>query len=59
VAIPTLVKLSPAPISKIIGDRSNTERVLIGLDILPSSLLGAAANEGPSAMLNGTLSRGV
>lgn len=33
-AIPTLVRRLPEPIRKIIGDLSNTERVLIGLDIL-------------------------
>ena len=34
-AIPTLVKKLPPPMRKIIGDLSNTERVLIGLDLLP------------------------
>jgi len=32
-AIPTLVRKLPTPIKKIIGDLSNTERVLVGLDI--------------------------
>jgi circadian clock protein KaiB len=32
-AIPTLVRKLPQPIKKIIGDLSNTERVLVGLDI--------------------------
>ena len=32
-AIPTLVRKLPAPVRKIIGDLSNTERVLVGLDI--------------------------
>lgn len=32
-AIPTLVRKLPPPIRKIIGDLSNTERVLVGLDI--------------------------
>jgi circadian clock protein KaiB len=31
-AIPTLVRKLPEPIKKIIGDLSNTERVLVGLD---------------------------
>jgi circadian clock protein KaiB len=31
-AIPTLVKKLPEPVRKIIGDLSNTERVLVGLD---------------------------
>ena len=34
-AIPTLVRQLPQPIRKIIGDLSNTERVLVGLDIQP------------------------
>ncbi len=32
-AIPTLVRKLPPPIRKIIGDLSNTERVLVGLDL--------------------------
>jgi circadian clock protein KaiB len=32
-AIPTLVRRVPSPIKKIIGDLSNEERVLVGLDI--------------------------
>ena len=32
-AIPTLVRKLPEPVRKIIGDLSNTERVLIGLDL--------------------------
>jgi len=34
-AVPTLVRKLPQPIRKIIGDLSNTERVLVGLDIQP------------------------
>jgi circadian clock protein KaiB len=34
-AIPTLVRKLPEPMRKIIGDLSNTERVLIGLDLRP------------------------
>ena len=34
-AIPTLVRRLPAPVRRIIGDLSNTERVLIGLDLVP------------------------
>lgn len=33
VAVPTLVRKLPTPVRKIIGDLSNTERVLIGLDV--------------------------
>jgi circadian clock protein KaiB len=35
-AVPTLVKDLPSPLRKIIGDLSNTERVLVGLDIRPA-----------------------
>ena len=34
-AIPTLVRKLPEPIRKIIGDLSNTERVLVGLNLYP------------------------
>ena len=34
-ALPTLVRRLPTPIKKIIGDLSNTERVLVGLDLRP------------------------
>jgi circadian clock protein KaiB len=34
-ALPTLVRKLPEPIKKIIGDLSDTERVLVGLDIQP------------------------
>jgi circadian clock protein KaiB len=36
-AIPTLVRRLPAPLRKIIGDLSNTERVLVGLHMRPDS----------------------
>lgn len=35
-AIPTLVRKVPEPIRKIIGDLSNEEKVLVGLDIRPA-----------------------
>jgi len=34
-AIPTLVRRLPHPVRKIIGDLSDTERVLVGLDLRP------------------------
>ncbi|MEP6674884.1 MAG: circadian clock KaiB family protein [Ferruginibacter sp.] len=34
-AVPTLVKKVPEPIRKIIGDLSNKEKVLVGLNIIP------------------------
>ena len=39
-AIPTLVRKVPEPIRKIIGDLSNEERVLVGLNIRPLALNG-------------------
>lgn len=33
IALPTLVRRLPVPMRKIIGDLSNTERVLVGLDL--------------------------
>jgi circadian clock protein KaiB len=36
VAIPTLIRQLPEPLKRIIGDLSNTEKVLVGLDIVPS-----------------------
>ena len=37
-AIPTLVRKVPEPIRKIIGDLSNEERVLVGLNVRPLAL---------------------
>ena len=34
-ALPTLVRKLPVPVRKIIGDLSDTERVLVGLDLKP------------------------
>ncbi|MDF2190599.1 circadian clock protein KaiB [Paraflavitalea sp. CAU 1676] len=34
-AIPTLVRKVPVPVRKIIGDLSNEEKVLVGLDLKP------------------------
>lgn len=36
VAVPTLVRRLPTPVKKIIGDLSNTDRVLVGLDFRPA-----------------------
>jgi circadian clock protein KaiB len=36
-ALPTLVRRLPPPVKKIIGDLSNEQRVLIGLDIRATS----------------------
>ncbi len=40
VAIPTLVRQLPPPVRKIIGDLSETERVLVGLDLVPTEPAG-------------------
>ena len=36
IAVPTLVRQLPTPVKKIIGDLSNTQRVLVGLDLRPA-----------------------
>jgi len=38
-ALPTLVRKLPTPVRKIIGDLSDTERVLVGLDLRPAPKL--------------------
>ncbi len=48
-AVPTLVRKLPEPIKKIIGDLSNEERVLVGLDILPLSRPNVAPEAGDGA----------
>jgi len=35
IAVPTLVRKLPEPVKKIIGDLSDTERVLVGLNVQP------------------------
>ena len=40
-ALPTLVRRLPEPIKKIIGDLSDTERVLVGLDLRPRAKVQA------------------
>jgi circadian clock protein KaiB len=37
-AVPTLVRKLPMPVRRIIGDLSNTERVLVGLDLRQGSM---------------------
>jgi circadian clock protein KaiB len=39
VAVPTLVRTSPLPVRNIIGDLSNTERVLAGLELLDENAI--------------------
>ena len=45
VVTPTLVKRTPLPVCKLIGDLSDTARVLVGLDIEPSRLPAKPNNE--------------
>lgn len=35
IAAPTLVKLLPAPVARVVGDLSDTAKVLVGLDLRP------------------------
>lgn len=36
VALPTLVRKLPEPIRRIVGDLSNTERIMVGMDLKPA-----------------------
>jgi circadian clock protein KaiB len=38
IAVPTLVRRLPPPLKKLVGDLSNSERILIGLDLFPESM---------------------
>lgn len=40
IAVPTLVKRLPTPLRRLIGDLSDEDRVMIGLDIVPKSRNG-------------------
>jgi circadian clock protein KaiB len=42
VAVPTLVRELPQPVKKIIGDLSNRERVLVGLELKPAGMARVA-----------------
>jgi circadian clock protein KaiB len=46
IAIPTLVRKLPTPMKKIIGDLSDTERVVVGLNLTPLRQLPAAKPRG-------------
>jgi len=37
IAAPTLIKKLPLPLRRFIGDMSNTERILVGLDLQPKN----------------------
>ena len=44
-ALPTLVRKLPEPVRKIIGDLSNTERVLVGLDLRRADYKGVSMKQ--------------
>ena len=43
IAAPTLIKRLPAPLRRLIGDMSDEQRVLVGLDLRPRRLRGRAS----------------
>ena len=45
VAVPTLIKHLPLPLQKMIGNLSDTEKVLIGLDLFPKGSLNTTREE--------------
>ena len=45
VAVPTVLRSLPLPLRKIIGDLSNTERVLVGLDLCERAASARAKSE--------------
>jgi circadian clock protein KaiB len=49
VAVPTLVRRLPAPMKRIIGDLSSSERVLVGLDIQETPPAKKAGRAGAGA----------
>jgi len=48
VAIPTLVRKLPEPLRRIVGDLSNTERTLVGLQLRPARSASEGRRYGPS-----------
>lgn len=40
IAVPTLVRVLPEPITRIIGDLSDADRVLVGLQLMPLDAVG-------------------
>lgn len=46
IAAPTLIKKSPLPLRRLIGDMSHTERMLLGLDIRESTATKTTAGSG-------------
>ncbi len=50
IAAPTLIKYLPLPLRRFIGDMSNTDKILLGLDLRPKS---EAPGEGPKEIAAG------
>lgn len=48
IAVPTLVRRLPPPLRRIIGDLTNTERVLVGLDLRPADRGASTVPGGPA-----------
>jgi circadian clock protein KaiB len=46
VAAPTLIKLLPLPLRRLIGDLSDNERILAGLELIPQGKADASTNDG-------------
>ena len=46
IAAPTLIKALPAPLRRLVGDLSNTERILLGLDLRPIGKAGRGSSQG-------------
>jgi len=45
IAAPTLIKQLPLPLRRFIGDMSQTERILLGLDLTPAGTRGRFAHD--------------
>ena len=57
VAIPTLVRVRPPPLRKIIGDLSNTGRVLVGLRLQPQITATTARPDAPLKLFEDAVSK--
>ena len=53
-ATPTLIKQLPVPVRRVIGDLTNTEQVLMGLDLLHLNEPVDHGNDGPSPTAGGS-----
>ncbi|MCH1866898.1 circadian clock KaiB family protein [Nocardioides sp. CFH 31398] len=43
IAVPTLIRVSPTPVRRVVGDLSDTARLLAGLELGPLATEGAAS----------------